>query len=51
MNLEVLYSELQLIREDIKELRQDVTCYRAFVHGVLWCLGALAAVLGYVGLN
>lgn len=49
MSLELVYQELQLIRQDIKVLREEVTRYKGFVHGVLWCLGAIAGVLGFVG--
>ncbi len=48
MSLELVYQELRLIRADIKELRQEVSRYKGFVHGVLWCLGGIAGVLGYL---
>lgn len=51
MNLEMLYEELRQIRHEIHELREEITRYKGFVHGVLWCLGALTAVLGYLGVS
>lgn len=45
MNLDIIYQELQQVRVDIKQLRQEVARYKGFIHGVLWCLGTLAAVL------
>ena len=49
MSLDLIYQEIQLIRADIKQLKQEIARYKGFVLGVIWCLGALASILAYLG--
>ena len=44
---DIIKEELKDIRNDIKELKQEITKYKGFVGGVLWTGAALIAVFQF----
>lgn len=48
MQIEQIIDELRDMRGDIKQLRTELERYKGFVGGVLWCVSAIAASVGFV---
>lgn len=48
MKLSEVMMEVRELRADVQGLKQELQRYRGFVGGVLWCIGALGAVVGFV---
>lgn len=48
MSMEDIFSELRLIRQDIRQLRAEVTRYKGFTGGMIWSVGILSACLGMI---
>ncbi len=48
MSLHDVVLELREIRADIQALKQEMHRYKGFVGGVLWCVSAVASVIGFV---
>lgn len=48
VDMETIFMELKEIRQDIADLRRDVTYYKSFVRGILWTFSAVAAVASFV---
>jgi hypothetical protein len=49
MEMGHIVEELRALRADIQDIREDLRQSRGFIGGVVWVIGALAAVLGFAG--
>lgn len=47
-NYSTLISEIQDIRAEIRELKQEITRYKGFLGGVMWTFAALSACVHIV---
>jgi hypothetical protein len=48
MNELEMLGEIKEIRREVHDLRVELTRYKGFVGGVLWCVSGTAALLGFV---
>lgn len=48
MRLMDVMAEVRELRTDVQGLKQELQRYKGFVGGVVWCLSALAATVGFV---
>ena len=46
--MEQILIELKEIRVDVHILRDELQRYKGFVGGVMWCVSALTAMVGFV---
>jgi hypothetical protein len=47
MEFEVLVEEIRYVRADVQDLRDELNRYKGFVGGVMWCMSALTAMVGF----
>ncbi len=45
--MDEIIRELRQIRTEVHELREDMQRYKGFVGGVMWCMSALTAMVGF----
>lgn len=48
MIMQEIVIELRELRHDVQGLKQEMQRYKGFVGGVMWCMGALSAVGGFL---
>ena len=48
MEIMNVLDEIRLVRGDVRALREELERYKGFVGGVMWCMAALTAVVGFV---
>lgn len=43
---EQLWEEMRDLRQDVKEMRKELSGYKGFIGGVMWVISALSAAIG-----
>lgn len=47
-NDDILWSEVRLLRQDVKEMREELTRYKGFIGGVLAAISLLVTLLNLI---
>ncbi|MCP5405777.1 MAG: hypothetical protein H6922_06115 [Pseudomonadaceae bacterium] len=48
MRLQDVMVEVRELRQQVRQLQQELQRYKGFIGGVMWCLSALSAAGGFV---
>ena len=48
MEIQTILEEIRQVRGDVQALKGELERYKGFVGGVMWCMSALTAVVGFI---